>query len=52
VLDQHKDPARLGDIVAANVDLSPEERASLLVEIDVGRALAPPAGAAAAQRSS
>ena len=26
VLDQHKDPGRLGDIVAATVDLSPEER--------------------------
>jgi len=39
VLDQHKDPARLGDIVAATVDLSPEERASLLVEIDVAERL-------------
>ncbi len=35
VLDQHKDPARLGDIAAATVDLSPEERATLLVEADV-----------------
>src|SRR6201985_1730323 len=32
VLDQSKDPGRLGDIVAATVDLSPGERASLLVE--------------------
>ena len=39
VLDQHKDPARLGDIVAATVDLSPEERASLLVEADVAERL-------------
>ncbi len=39
VLDQHKDPGRLGDIVAATVDLSPEERASLLVEIDVAERL-------------
>ena len=39
VLDQHKDPARLGDIVAATVDLSPEERASLLVEVDVAERL-------------
>src|SRR5690242_19949314 len=39
VLDQHKDPARLGDIVAATVDLSPEERASLLVESDVAERL-------------
>ncbi len=39
VLDQHKDPGRLGDIVAATVDLSPEERASLLVESDVAERL-------------
>jgi ATP-dependent Lon protease len=39
VLEQHKDPARLGDIVAATVDLSPEERASLLVETDVAERL-------------
>jgi ATP-dependent Lon protease len=39
VLDQHKDPARLGDIVAATVDLSPEERASLLVETDIAERL-------------
>src|SRR5437667_6524 len=39
VLDQHKDPGRLGDIVAATVDLSPEERASLLVEVDVAERL-------------
>src|SRR5260221_11947997 len=35
VLDQSKDPGRLGDVVAATVDLSPEERASLLAESDV-----------------
>jgi ATP-dependent Lon protease len=39
VLDQNKDPGRLGDIVAATVDLSPEERASLLVESDVAERL-------------
>src|SRR6516165_4567597 len=39
VLDQSKDPGRLGDIVAATVDLSPEERASLLVESDVAERL-------------
>ncbi len=39
ILDQNKDPARLGDIVAATVDLSSEERASLLVEIDVAERL-------------
>ena len=32
-------PARLGDITAATVDLSSEERASLLVEIDVAERL-------------
>src|SRR3569623_575712 len=31
VLDQHKDPARLGDIVAAPVDLSPAERVRRLL---------------------
>ena len=39
VLDQNKDPGRLGDIAAATVDLSPEERASLLVESDVAERL-------------
>jgi ATP-dependent Lon protease len=39
VLDQNKDPGRLGDIVAATVDLSPDERASLLVESDVAERL-------------
>jgi ATP-dependent Lon protease len=39
VFDQSKDPGRLGDIVAATVDLSPEERASLLVESDVAERL-------------
>jgi ATP-dependent Lon protease len=39
MLDQHKDPGRLGDVVAATVDLSPEERASLLVESDVAERL-------------
>ncbi|MGD0836438.1 MAG: endopeptidase La [Polyangia bacterium] len=39
VLDQNKDPARLGDITAATVDLSAEERASLLVEVDVAERL-------------
>ncbi len=39
ILDQNKDPARLGDITAATVDLSSEERASLLVEIDVAERL-------------
>jgi len=39
VLDQSKDPGRLGDIVAATVDLSPEERASLLIESDVAERL-------------
>ena len=52
VLDQHKDPARLGDIVAATVDLSPEERASLLVEVDVAERLRRLLGAAAAQGAS
>src|SRR4029079_10117289 len=33
------DPGRLGDIVAATVDLSPDERASLLVESDVAERL-------------
>src|SRR6185436_7370586 len=32
-------PARLGDITAATVDLSSEERASLLVEVDVAERL-------------
>ena len=35
ILDQNKDPARQGDITAATVDLSSEERASLLVELNV-----------------
>jgi ATP-dependent Lon protease len=35
VLDQNKDPARMGDVVAATVDLSSEERASLLIEPNV-----------------
>jgi ATP-dependent Lon protease len=39
ILDQNKDPARLGDIAAATVDLSAEERASLLVEVDVAERL-------------
>ena len=39
ILDQNKDPARLGDITAATVDLSAEERASLLVEVDVAERL-------------
>ena len=39
ILDQNKDPARLGDITAATVDLSSEERASLLVEVDVAERL-------------
>ncbi len=39
ILDQNKDPARLGDITAATVDLSSEERASLLVELDVAERL-------------
>ena len=39
MLDQNKDPGRLGDIVAATVDLSPDERASLLVESDVAERL-------------
>jgi ATP-dependent Lon protease len=39
ILDQSKDPARLGDITAATVDLSSEERASLLVELNVAERL-------------
>src|ERR1700690_3271505 len=39
ILDQNKDPARLGDITAATVDLSAEEAASLLVEGDVAERL-------------
>jgi len=39
ILDQSKDPARLGDITAATVDLSSEERASLLVETNVAERL-------------
>ena len=52
VLDQHKDPARLGDIVAATLDLSPEERASLLGRDRRGRAAAAPAGRCCSARSS
>ncbi len=39
ILDQNKDPSRLGDITAATVDLSSEERASLLVEVDIAERL-------------
>jgi ATP-dependent Lon protease len=39
ILDQNKDPGRLGDITAATVDLSSEERATLLVEVDVAERL-------------
>ncbi len=39
ILDQNKDPARLGDIAAATVDLSSEERAALLIELDVAERL-------------
>src|SRR2546423_1268010 len=37
VLDQHKDPGRPGVIVAANVEQSPELRASLLVAFDYAK---------------
>ncbi len=39
ILEQNKDPSRLCDITAATVDLSSEERASLLVEVDVAERL-------------
>ncbi|MDX2021450.1 MAG: endopeptidase La [Deltaproteobacteria bacterium] len=39
ILDQSKDPARLGDITAATVDLTAEERASLLTQTNVAERL-------------
>jgi len=38
-LDQSKDPARVGDVAAAVMDLSVQERLPLLVEVDVAKRL-------------
>ena len=40
VLDSIRDPSRLADVAAANLDLSPEERVGILGELDVPARLA------------
>ena len=40
MLDSIKDPSRLADVAASNLDLSTEDRTALLAELDVGTRLA------------